>query len=177
MTKQSFFQAALPQGWRQQWRSRIAPLQSRWEAMAARERIGLSIAASLLGLLLIWQLGIASALRTLRDAPQQIDRLDAQLQDMQRMANEAKELRAIPAVSAAQARLALNAATDRLGAAAKLSVHGERATLALTNASSEQLLAWLGEARNAARARPIEAQLQRGPKGYSGTLLVSLGGL
>lgn len=177
MMKQSFFQAALPPQWRQQWRSRIAPLQARWEAMASRERIGLSIAASMLGLLLIWQLGVASALRTLRDAPQQIDRLDAQLQDMRRQANEAKELRAVPAVNAAQASLALSAATERLGAAGKLSMQGERATLTLTNATPEQLLAWLGEARSAARARPIEAQLQRGPKGYTGTLLVSFGGV
>lgn len=177
MMKTSFFQTALPPRWRQQWHSRIAPLQSRWEAMAARERIGLSIAASMLGLLLLWQLGIASAVRTLRDAPLQIDRLDAQLQDMRRQTEEAKQLRAVPAVNAAQASLALNAATERLGAAGKISMQGERATLTLTDVSTEQLLAWLGEARSAARARPIEAQLQRGPKGYTGTLLLSLGGL
>jgi general secretion pathway protein M len=177
MMKQGFFQAALPPRWGQQWRTLIAPLQSRWDAMAARERIGLSIAAIALGLLLVWQLGIASALRTLRDAPRQIDQLDAQLQDMRRQAEEAKGLRAVPAVNAAQASLALSAATERLGAAGKLSIQGEHATLTLTNVSTEQLLAWLGEARSAARARPIEAQLQRGPKGYTGTLSLSVGSL
>lgn len=169
--KQSFFQTAVPP----EWRSRLAPLQSRWASMALRERLGLSLAALLLGLLLVWQFAVASAWHTLREAPQQIDRLDAQLQDMQRLASETEELRNIATVSAAQASLALTAATDHLGAAGKLSVQGERATLTLINASSEQLRTWLGEARKAARARPIEAQLQRGPKGYSGTLVLSLG--
>lgn len=171
--KRSFFQAALPP----QWHSRMAPLRLRWQAMAPHERLGLSLAAALLSLLLVWQFAVASAWRTLREAPQQIDRLDAQLQDMQRLASEAKELRSVATVSAAQAALALAAATERLGSAGKLNVQGERATLTLTNASSEQLRAWLAEARSAARARPIEAQLQRGPKGYTGTLVLSLGSL
>ena len=169
--KRSFFQSALPP----QWHGRLAPLQLKWDAMAPRERLGLSLAAALLGLLLVWQLGVASAWRTLREAPQQMDHLDAQLQDMQRLAGEAQALRAVATVSAAQAALALTAATEHLGAAGKLSMQGERATLTLNNASSEQLRAWLDEARSAARARPIEAQLQRGPIGYTGTLVLSLG--
>jgi general secretion pathway protein M len=38
------------------------------------------------------------------------------------------------------------------------------------------LQGWLGEVRSAARARPVEAQLTRGPKGYAGTLVLTLGG-
>ena len=173
--KRSFFQAAVPAQWLQQWHARTAPARLRWEAMAPRERLGVSLAAAVLGLLLLWQLVIASAWRTLHEAPGQIDRLDAQLQAMQSLASEAQQLRAIPAVSAAQAATALTATTAPLGAAGKLSVQGERATLTLTHASSEQLRTWLGEARSAARARPIEAQLQRGPNGDSGTLVLSLG--
>jgi general secretion pathway protein M len=177
MMKRSFFQAAVPERWIDQWHKLIAPARLQWQALASRERLGLSIAGAALALLVVWQLGVASAWRTLREAPLQIDRLDAQLQDMQRLASEAQELRGLAPVSAAQAALALKAATDHLGAVGKLSVQGERATLTLNGASSEQLRTWLGEARSAARARPVQAQLQRGPKGYSGTLELSLGGL
>jgi general secretion pathway protein M len=55
-------------------------------------------------------------------------------------------------------------------------VRGDRAVLNLSNASSEALRAWLVEARSAARARPLELQLQRGPQGYSGSVTVSLSG-
>ncbi|MBT9459056.1 MAG: type II secretion system protein M [Burkholderiaceae bacterium] len=175
--RSSFFTTALPPRWQQQWQQLIAPARQQWQALAERERLGLGIAAAVLGLLLVWQIAVASPLRTLREAPPQIDKLDAQLQDMQRLANEARELRAVAPVSSAQAALALQAATEHLGEAAKLTVQGDRATLTLTNASSEQLRSWLGEARSAARARPVQAQLQRGPKGYSGTVVLSLGGL
>nr|WP_316643542.1 type II secretion system protein GspM [uncultured Roseateles sp.] len=175
--RSSFFTTALPPRWQQQWQQLIAPARQQWQALAERERLGLGIAGAVLGLLLVWQIAVASPLRTLREAPPQIDRLDAQLQDMQRLANEARELRAVAPVSGAQAAMALQAATEHLGEAAKLSLQGDRATLTLTNASSEQLRSWLGEARSAARARPVQAQLQRGPKGYSGTVVLSLGGL
>ena len=36
------------------------------------------------------------------------------------------------------------------------------------------LRAWLTEVRSGARGRPVEAQLARGAKGYSGTITVTL---
>ena len=38
------------------------------------------------------------------------------------------------------------------------------------------LAAWLAEVRSAARARVVEATLTRGPQGYSGSVVVALGG-
>ena len=78
-------------------------------------------------------------------------------------------------MSPAQAAAALKSATDRLGDKARLSLQGDRASLTLNGVSPEALRGWLLEARSAARARPVEAQLTRGPQGYSGTLVVSLG--
>ena len=40
----------------------------------------------------------------------------------------------------------------------------------------DALRGWLGEARSAARARPVEAQLVKAATGYSGSITVSLGG-
>jgi len=79
-------------------------------------------------------------------------------------------------VNPAQAMTALKAASGRLGDKAKLSVQGERAVLTLTGVGTEQLRGWLAEARSGARARPVEASLTRGPVGYSGSIVVAIGG-
>jgi len=147
-----------------------------WQARTPRERQAVLVVALLLGVLVVWSLLVQPALRTMRDAPAQLDRLDAQLQQMQRIAAESVALRTAPRVSPAQAGAALQAATDRLGDRGRLSLQGDRAILTLTGANPDALRAWLNEARSGARARPIEAQLQRGPAGFSGTLAVTLGG-
>lgn len=148
----------------------------KWAALPPRERLGLTLAGIAVGIALVWMVGVNPALRTLREAPAQIDALDVQLQAMQRMAAEARELRGTAPVPATAAAQALKSATERLGEKGRLSVMGDRATLTLTGVNGEVLRAWLTEARSGARARPIEAQLTRGPQGYTGTLVVSLGG-
>ncbi|MFN7197987.1 MAG: type II secretion system protein M, partial [Hylemonella sp.] len=93
-----------------------------------------------------------------------------------REAAESRELRDAPRINLAQASTALQATTERLGDNGKLQVIGDRATLTLTNADGDQLRRWLAEARSGARARPVEANLTRGPQGHSGTLVVALPG-
>ena len=146
-----------------------------WQGRAPRERQALIAVVVVVALFTVWSLFIAPALRTLREAPAQLDRLDAQLQQVQRAAAESVVLRSVAPVSNAQASLALKAASDRLGDRARLTLQGDRASIALTGVDTESLRAWLQEARSGARARPVEAQLQRGPQGYSGTLNVTLG--
>jgi len=148
----------------------------RWAALPPRERTGVSLAALVVGILLVWWIGIAPALRALRETPAQIDALDIQLQSMQRMALEARELRGAAPVPATQAALALKSATERLGDKGSIAVQNDRATLTLKGVTGETLRAWLGEARSGARARPIDAQLTRGPQGYTGTIVLTIGG-
>jgi len=148
-----------------------------WQARTPRERQAIVVVAVVLGVFIVWSLFVQSALTTVNKAPTQLDQLDAQYQQMQRIANESTALRAAPRVGPAQAAQALKAATDRLGDRAKLTILGDRATLTLNvGVNPEALRAWLNEARSGARARPVEAQLQRGPLGYTGTIGVSLGG-
>ena len=160
--------------------SALATLRQRaaqgWAARTSRERQALGAVAAVLVLLVVWLVFVQPALRSLSEAPAQLDQLDLQMQQMQRLAAESRELRGTAPVSASQAAVALKAATDRLGAAGKITLLGDRATLTLNGVSPDALRAWLSEARNAARARPVEAQLLRGPKGYSGSLSVNLGG-
>jgi general secretion pathway protein M len=148
-----------------------------WRSRAPRERQALG--AGLLALLavLVWLLLVQPAASTVRSAPARLDQLERELQQIQGTAAEVKGLRTIAPVSSTQATAALKAATDRLGEHARLSMQGDRASLTLSGVDSEALLAWLVEARSAARARPTEASLTRAATGYSGTIVLTLGGV
>lgn len=148
----------------------------RWRALPPRERLGLTLAGLVVAIGLVWVVGVMPALRTLREVPAQIDALDLQLQSMQRLAAEARELRNTAPVPVAQAALALKSTTDRLEGKGSITVQGDRATLTLSGVTGEALRTWLAEARSGARARAVEAQLTRGPQGYAGTITLTIGG-
>lgn len=154
----------------------LQPLHLRWQALSVRERQLVSLMAAVLFLLLVWLVAVRPAWRTWRDVPAQAANLESQWLQMQRLAAEAGELKGQVPVPAAQAVQALNAATTRLGAKGSLAVMGDRATLTLTGASPEQLRNWLSEARQGARAKPVDLQLSRDDTGLSGKLVVSLPG-
>jgi general secretion pathway protein M len=139
-------------------------------------RRAVALAAGFVAVLLLWWVGLQPALRTLKEAPAQINSVEAELQAMRALADETTRLRAAPPVSTSQAMAALTAATERLGSQGRLSIQGDRATLTLSAVDTESLRQWLELARSAARARPVEAQLSRGASGYSGTLVVQIGG-
>jgi len=157
----------------------VAPrdaLPARWTALAARERAGLTAAAVLIGFFLLWSVAIQPAWRTLREAPGRIDQQGARLQGLRQLAAEASELRAVAPVSSAQASAALQGATARLGGHATLLLQGDRATVTVNGLTGAELRDWLAEVRSAARTRATEVQLTRAAQGYSGTLVLSLGG-
>lgn len=157
-------------------KSVLLPAQAWWAGLAARERRLVAIAGAVLAVGLVWMLAVQPAWRTLQRAPAEIDRLELELQAMQRLAAEAQQLRAAPPVTPDQAHAALQAATARLGDRGQLAVQGGgRAVLTLTNAGSTALRDWLAEARAGARAKPLEASLSRSAQGYSGTVVVTYG--
>ncbi|MBL8326515.1 MAG: type II secretion system protein M [Rubrivivax sp.] len=146
-----------------------------WLALARRERRLILAGTTLVVLALLWWLALAPALRTIQRAPAQIDAAEAQLQQMQRLATEARDLRAVTPVPADQAANVLKAATARLGDKGRLSLQGDRAVLTVAGVSSVALRDWLAEARSGARARTIEANLSRGTSGLTGTVVVGMG--
>lgn len=150
-------------------------LRQWWQGLARRERRLISTAAAIVAVALLWWVVLAPPLRTLQRAPTQIDAAEAQLQLMQRLATEARELRGVTPVPADQAGNVLKAATARLGDKARLSVQGDRAVLTVAGVSSVALRDWLAEARSGARARTIEANLSRGSTGLTGTVVVGMG--
>ncbi len=157
-------------GLRAQWQAMAAG----WRARDARERSLVLLATWVLGLYLLWALALQPAWHTLRTTPARLDALQAQLQQMQAQAAQVQALRALPPLPAPQARAALQAATARLGAKARLSEQGPRAVLTLAGASTVELQSWLQEVRASARAQAVEVDLQRQPQGLSGTVVVAL---
>lgn len=154
----------------------LAPVRLWWAALPARDRQLGALAGVVLGLFITWTLAVQPAWRTLQSAPAQREALDVQWQAMQQLATEAKDFRSAPPVTIEQSSSALQAATARLGDQGRLALQGERAVLTLQGASTSQLRDWLAEARSGARARPVEARLTRAAAGYSGTVVVALGG-
>lgn len=132
--------------------------------------------AAVLLLAAVWLVALQPALRSVRELPARIAVHEARLQSMQAMAAEAAALRSATPVGTGQSAAALNAATEALGPRGRLTIQGDRATLALSGVDAPALEQWLRLARSAARARPVEAQLSRGSNGYTGTLVVLLAG-
>lgn len=147
----------------------------KWKGMASRERLAAGVGIAVLTIFVLWMLFVAPALRTLREAPAKLDKLEAQLQQMQRLAAEANTLRGVRDVSVAEAVEPLKMATERLGGGATINIQGDRATLTVTGASGNALRDWLDQARTAAHARPVEVTLNRNPQGYVGTVVVTFG--
>ena len=112
---------------------------------------------------LVWLIAVQPALRTLREAPAELDRLDSQLQQMQLAALESATLRsALAGAAGAGGRGAArrDRAARRQGASSRCRAIAPRSRF--TGVPFESLRTWLGEARSAARARPVEAQLLQG---------------
>jgi general secretion pathway protein M len=164
-----------PAATRGQGAAALAPGRAWWQAQTPRDRRLLLLAAAVLLAYFTWAVLLQPALHGLRLAASESERLQAQMQTMQRLATEAQQLRAQPPVSVVQSGAALQAATQRLGDSGRLALQGDRAVLTLNGASPAQLRDWLSEARSGARARPVEAQLARADTGYSGTLVVAFG--
>ena len=140
----------------------FAPLKARWLALAPRERLGLTLAAWVLGLGLLWWLALSPALTTLRQADAQRVGLEQQLQALQAQQAEAQRLQAQPKMASSDALRALEASVkQRLAGTAQLNVIGDRATVTLKGSPAEAVAQWLAQARANARALPIEAKLTR----------------
>lgn len=122
----------------------MAELARRWAALSARERVGLQLAAAALGALLLWLSMIAPAWHTLRDAPQQQQRLQDQLQQMLALRAQAQALQQAVQPRAPQWRRELEQSLSALGTS-QITWAGPKATIELQNCPPEALGRWLAE--------------------------------
>ena len=151
-------------------RKGLSIVSSQWARLDARERRLVSLATTVVVLALVWWIGLAPAISTLRVAGEQRHELEAQAQQMQRLQGEAERLKALPKLGQAEALKALETAIQqRLGSGGKMSVVGGRATITLKEVPAEALADYLSDARANARATPVEARLTRAPGSAPGT--------
>ena len=154
----------------------LTTLRQRWQAVSPREQRLLVGASALVLLALLWWVGVAPALATLRSAQSQRLQLDAQLQQMQRLQLQAQALQAQPRMAFDDARRLLEASGKPLGASAQLVQAGERVTVTFKGISADALTQWLVQARLNARAVPTEARLTRNAAGtWDGMLVLKPG--
>lgn len=135
-------------------------LRQRWDALGARERRLVLVAALIVGAALLWWIALGPALSTLKNAQAQHNEVDAQLQQMQSLKAQASALAALPKISIEDARRALDASLKQtLAASAQMVIVGNRATVTLKGASPDVLAQWLLQVRINARAVPSEVRL------------------
>ena len=159
-----------------------AALQAHWRGLAAREQSMLMAVAALIALALVWLMLLAPPLRTLSQAESQQRSLNAQLEKMLGLQQQAKTLQAQPKIRRDEALRALEASVQqRLGSSAQLNVVGDRVTLTLTAVSAAALAEWLAQARINAHVVPSEAALRRSAAStpmalpaWDGTLVLNL---
>jgi len=161
----------------------FASLLARWNHLAARERMLLSLAAGLVVLAALWLLLLAPIMATLRTADAKSQALDSQLQQMLALQTQVQSLQKQSPMAFDEALKALTQATEQtLGSNAQMAVVGERANLTLQGVPADALARWLARARLNARAVPLEARLARtvsvkdNTQGatWNGTLVMSL---
>ncbi len=156
--------------------SRTHTLTARWAQLAPREKLLVGTATAVVGVALLWWVGMAPALQTLRTAPGQHRSLDTQLQRMQTLQAQAQALQAQPKQGHDEALRALELTIrQRFGTTARYSIGADRVTITLSAAAPDTLAQWLTQARVNARALPTEARLTRNAAGqWDGTLVMSL---
>jgi general secretion pathway protein M len=151
-----------------------ALLVQRWKAVSQRERQWVLAALTLVLAALLWWLGVAPALSTLRSAETQRHLLEAQLQQMRILQTQAMALQAQPKITSDEARRLLEASVKPFGATAQLSSVGDRTIVTLKGASADALAQWLVQVRLNVRTVPSDARLVRGANGsWDGTLTLN----
>jgi general secretion pathway protein M len=131
-----------------------------WQQRSTRERLLLSVGTVVIGLALIWGVGLAPALRTWQEAPARQAQLEEQTQQMLRLQYQAQNLKKQQAFSRSEAIQWLENHLRELDPQAKLTPQAEHMQVSLQAAPADKLANWLTQAREQAHARPVQAQLK-----------------
>lgn len=150
-------------------------LRMAWSRLAVRERRLVVVAAAVVLAGMLWAIGIAPALGILRSAPDRLARLDLQLQGMQSLQAQARDLQGRASVGREDAMRAVESSVQQqLAGKAQLSRAGDRLTITLTGVQPQALAQWLGQARDAARVSVQQTRLTRSAAGWGGSVVLQL---
>lgn len=163
-----------PSSYRQTLQQGLQPVRAAWAGMSPRERRMLQVAGLVLFLALCWLIAVRPALRTLREAPVQRAAQEQQLARMRQWQAEARPLQQQSRISASESQHVLQEVSDRLLGPQSLTLQGTQAQARLQNVKPEALAQWLQQVRTLARAVPQQAQIERTPTGWNGTVVLRL---
>ncbi len=153
----------------------FAAMRARWHGLSPGERRLLVGLLLLLVATALWFTALSPAWRTVASAPTQIDKLDLQLQSLQHMAAQAKQLQVRPVMARSDAVRALDTlSTQRFAGLASLQSGADRTTVNLKGVASEALVAWLGQVRQNIGVVVEQANLRQVGGNWEGTLVLSL---
>lgn len=159
-------------GLRWKLKNKLNLISASFVSLSARERLMVLIAFYLVLGAFIWWVLLSPALNTLKNAPSQQLLLDQEIQAMQKMALEAKTIRAeskdLPRNFEQSLRLlsenSLPGQTNITSAAGKL-------TVTLDPVSGQKLLQWLEAIRTELHSKPQELQIKASETQWQGTVV------
>lgn len=158
-------------------------LQAWWKALAQRERRALGAMGIVVGLVLMWQLGIAMPLNSLRETARQRQQAQAEWDQVQTLRAQALALRArdtgasagpMSSTAILQTLQAATAATGDARAQVTEIASGSY-SVRFDQVSPEALATWLQTVRQQARLLPQNADLQRvngAPVAWRGSIML-----
>lgn len=144
-------------------RLNFGPWHARWAQLTAREQSWIRVAVVVLALALLWQAGLAPALRVWRNSPQQRAQLDRQQAELLALQAQARSLQAQPTLSRQEAQQTLAQLTRDLLPGAQLVSQGDQQRVTLKGTSGASLAQWLSVTRQSAQATVTDMRLQRSP--------------
>lgn len=149
-------------------------LRQRWRTLATREQRAVAAAALVLVLALLWLALLRPALRTVREAPGEIDTLQRQLRDVRRQADELARLNSAPAAPSAdidlRATLQQWMPAHDAGAQASFGVLPDGVSIEVRAMRAGTLLELARAARHEWGATLTAVHLQRGANGFDGSV-------
>ncbi|EGI75917.1 type II secretion system protein GspM [Hylemonella gracilis] len=158
-------------------------LLSWWKGLSPRERRALGVMGAVLAFFVLWQLGIAMPLSSLRDSARQQQQAQAQWNQVQVLRAQALALRQRGAEASAtaargqstlQVLQALTAAAGDAGAQVNEIAPGSY-SVRFDKVSPQALAVWLQATRQQARLLPQNADFQRvsgNPVAWQGSILL-----
>jgi general secretion pathway protein M len=155
-------------------------LAAHWQQLSARERTWITAAACLIGLALLWRIGLAPAWQTWRDSPSRHAALDRQQAELQSLQLQARALQTRSVLSRGEALQSLTQVTREQMPGAQVAALGDQQRITLKGVPAADLAQWLAAVRQTAQATVVELRLQRSttspdrPPQWDGHVVVQL---
>ncbi len=139
-----------------------------------REQTGIRAALLLVGVLLVWRIGVAPGLQVWSMSEARQAALDRQLAEMQSLQQEAKRLSAQTQAGADAALQQLQSLAATLGPDTRVNPQTDQVSIEFKSASPQALADFIMLARTQAQSRAVKAHWQFRQGHWEGQLVLSL---